>query len=67
MECNRNAAASLEQLLESLIKMVGKSNQTIAQLQQRISQLEWMVLEQGDAQNNHLQFISYPAAKRKKF
>lgn len=38
--------SNLEQLLESLIKMVGKANQKVDSLQQRISQLEWLIKEQ---------------------
>jgi hypothetical protein len=35
-----------EQLLESLIKMVGKANHKVDSLQKRISQLEWILKEQ---------------------
>jgi len=35
-----NDAKNLEQLLESLIKMVGKANQKVDSLQKRVSQLE---------------------------
>ena len=41
-EMNRN----LEQLLESLIKMVGNSNKNLDGLQKRVSQLEWIIKEQ---------------------
>ena len=37
---------SLELLLESLIKMVGKANQKVDHLQKRVHQLEWMLKEQ---------------------
>lgn len=40
---------NLEQLLESLIIMVGKSNQKVDSLQKRVSQLEWLIRE------NHLE------------
>ncbi|MDP4156570.1 MAG: hypothetical protein Q8929_13115 [Bacillota bacterium] len=32
-------------LLESLIRMVGRANQTVDTLQQRVSQLEWLIRE----------------------
>lgn len=32
-----------EQLLESLIKMVGKANQNMESLQIRVNQLEWLM------------------------
>jgi hypothetical protein len=35
-----------EQLIESLIKMVGKANQKVDSLQKRVSQLEWLIKEQ---------------------
>lgn len=37
---------NLEQLLESLIKMVGKANHNVDSLQKRVSQLEWLIKEQ---------------------
>lgn len=37
---------NLEQLLETLIKMVGKANQKVDSLQLRVSQLEWLIKEQ---------------------
>ena len=37
---------SLELLLESLIKMVGKANQKVDHLQKRVIQLEWMLKEE---------------------
>jgi len=43
---NQEDASSLEQLLESLIKMVGKGNQKVDSLQKRVSQLEWILKEQ---------------------
>jgi hypothetical protein len=35
-----------EQLIESLIKMVGRANQKVDSLQKRISQLEMLYMEQ---------------------
>jgi hypothetical protein len=32
-------------LLESLIRMVGRANQTVDSLQKRVSQLEWLIRE----------------------
>lgn len=40
MHSNNDAA---EQLLESLIKMVGKANQKMDSLQSRVNQLEWLM------------------------
>nr|WP_223821031.1 hypothetical protein [Bacillus sp. S3] len=40
------AARNLEQLLESLIKMVGKANKNVDSLQKRVNQLEWLIREQ---------------------
>lgn len=37
---------SLEQLLETLIRMVGHTNQTANNLQKRVSQLEFLIKEQ---------------------
>ncbi|EKN66507.1 hypothetical protein BABA_15397 [Neobacillus bataviensis LMG 21833] len=45
MEINDDAANNLEQLLESLIKMVGKANKNVDSLQKRVSQLEWLIRE----------------------
>lgn len=39
-------AYKLEQLLESLIKMVGKANHNVDNLQKRVSQLEMIIKEQ---------------------
>ncbi|MFJ5718162.1 hypothetical protein [Neobacillus sp. NPDC093127] len=39
-------AYKLEQLLESLIKMVGKANHNVDSLQKRVSQLESIIKEQ---------------------
>ena len=36
---------SLEQLLESLIKMVGKTNEHMDSLNKRVKQLEWVLQE----------------------
>ena len=46
MRFNQKDASNLEQLLESLIKMVGKANNNVYSLQKRVSQLEWLVREQ---------------------
>lgn len=46
MEFKDEDTSNLEQLLESLIKMVGKSNQSVDSLQKRVSQLEWLMKEQ---------------------
>ncbi|WP_342433522.1 hypothetical protein [Neobacillus sp. FSL H8-0543] len=46
MRVNNEVANSLEQLLEALIKMVGKTNQNMDGLQKRVSQLEWIIKEQ---------------------
>jgi peptidoglycan hydrolase CwlO-like protein len=35
-----------EQLIESMIKMVGRANQKVDSLQKRIAQLEWLFKEQ---------------------
>lgn len=43
MHSNTDAANSLEQLLESLIKMVGKANQNMNNLQIRVNQLECLI------------------------
>lgn len=46
MGYNNDVASNLEQLLESLIKMVGKANKNVDSLQKRVSQLEWLIREQ---------------------
>ncbi|MCM3567303.1 hypothetical protein [Neobacillus mesonae] len=46
MRFNERDTGNLEQLLESLIKMVGKSNKNVDSLQKRVSQLEWLIREQ---------------------
>ena len=46
MVSNVETARNLEQLLESLIKMVGNSNKNVDGLQKRVSQLEWIIKEQ---------------------
>jgi len=46
LECSKENVRNLEQLLESLIKMVGKANQKIDHLQTRVRQLEYLVKEQ---------------------
>ncbi|WP_144550778.1 hypothetical protein [Bacillus sp. X1(2014)] len=43
---NDEMTRNLEQLLESLIKMVGNSNKNFDSLQKRVSQLEWIIKEQ---------------------
>ncbi|SFB04252.1 MULTISPECIES: hypothetical protein [unclassified Bacillus (in: firmicutes)] len=45
MECNNDPAKNLEQLLGSLIKMVGKTNEQVSNLHKRINQLEWILHE----------------------
>lgn len=44
---------NLEQLLETLIKMVGKANQKVDSLQLRVSQLEWLIKEQQQEKREH--------------
>ncbi|WP_312470495.1 hypothetical protein [Neobacillus sp.] len=46
MDNHDDDARNLEQLLESLIKMVGKANHNVDSLQKRVSQLEWLIKEQ---------------------
>ncbi|CAH2713897.1 hypothetical protein BACCIP111895_01051 [Neobacillus rhizosphaerae] len=46
MDNHDDDARNLEQLLESLIKMVGKANHNVDALQKRVSQLEWLIKEQ---------------------
>jgi hypothetical protein len=46
LRVSNEVANSLEQLLEALIKMVGKTNQNMDSLQKRVSQLEWIIKEQ---------------------
>ncbi|MEH7156486.1 hypothetical protein [Neobacillus drentensis] len=64
MESNDEMARNLEQLMESLIKMVGNSNKKVDGLQKRVSQLEWIIKEQHQEirdKNNRLGiFSSYP-------
>lgn len=36
----------VSQLIESLIRMVGRANQHVDSLQRRVSQLEWQLREQ---------------------
>jgi len=58
---NDETARNLEQLLESLIKMVGNSNKNVDGLQKRICQLEWIVKEQQQEireRNDHLRIYS---------
>ena len=60
MAYNSESASSLEQLLESLIKMVGKANQKVDGLQKRVSQLEWILKEQQLEVKERGPVISYP-------
>ncbi|MBT2699737.1 hypothetical protein J7E79_20340 [Bacillus sp. ISL-40] len=46
MGSNNEMASNLEQLLESLIKMVGNANKNVDSLQRRVCQLEWAIKEQ---------------------
>ncbi|NRD77145.1 hypothetical protein HPT25_06500 [Bacillus sp. BRMEA1] len=46
MESSEENNQGLEQMLESLIKMVGKTNQKMDNLQTRVTQLEWLIKEQ---------------------
>ncbi len=46
MRFNEKDASNLEQLLESLIRMVGKAHKNVDSLQKRVSQLEWLIREQ---------------------
>ena len=60
MPFNDHDSANLEQLLESLIKMVGHANQTIDSMQKRVSQLEWLIKEQQleQRQRHSIRFYS---------
>jgi hypothetical protein len=62
---NSDVANSLELLLESLIKMVGKANQKIDHLQKRIVQLEWQLREQQllNKENSPRNLIIHPTSK----
>ncbi|XJZ27111.1 hypothetical protein ACF5W4_17625 [Bacillota bacterium Lsc_1132] len=66
MECKQDVVSSLEQLLESLIKMVGKSNQSIDHLQQRVSQLEWLLMEQREIKRSQTRILLHPDRKQPK-
>lgn len=46
MVCKKEITDSKEQLLETLIRMVGSTNQTIHNLQKRVTQLECLLREQ---------------------
>ncbi|MDR6121053.1 hypothetical protein QFZ87_000650 [Bacillus sp. SLBN-46] len=59
MEYSSEAARNLEQLLETLIKMVGKSNQKIDSLEKRVSQLEWLIREQQFEQRDRTPISMY--------
>lgn len=52
---------SLELLLESLIKMVGKANQKVDYLQKQVLQLEWMLKEQQLLQKEMPRIINQTA------
>ncbi|WML41577.1 hypothetical protein RCG19_07980 [Neobacillus sp. OS1-2] len=70
MEINDDAVNNLEQLLESLIKMVGKANKNVDSLQKRVSQLEWLIREQQLENKEHgpIQIYSrYPHESANKF
>jgi hypothetical protein len=59
LEYSSEAARNLEQLLETLIKMVGKSNQKIDSLEKRVSQLEWLIREQQFEQRDRTPISMY--------
>jgi hypothetical protein len=77
---SHDAAHSLEQLLESLIKMVGRANQRVDSLQQRLSevneyadglqkrvnQLEWVIKEQRQEWKMDGQQLVWPVNERPK-
>lgn len=67
MERNQNVAVSLELLLESLIKMVGKSNQNMEQLSQRVTQLERLLADQQELRRSRTQVMVIPTVERTKF
>lgn len=46
MDNQNDATSNLEHLLESLIRMVGRANNTVDTLQRRVAQLECIVKEQ---------------------
>ncbi|GHH98728.1 hypothetical protein [Neobacillus kokaensis] len=69
MRFNEKDAENLEQLLESLIKMVGKANKNCDSLQKRVSQLEWMIREQQielRGRNSIRIYSSHPRKQREK-
>jgi peptidoglycan hydrolase CwlO-like protein len=59
LEYNNEAARNLEQLLESLIKMVGKANKNMDSLQKRVGQLEWLIKEQQQEHRVKDPILSY--------
>ena len=59
MDFSSEAAKNLEQLLETLIKMVGKSNHKIDSLEKRVSQLEWLIREQQFEQRDRTSIQMY--------
>jgi hypothetical protein len=52
-----------EQLLESLIKMVGKANQKVEGLQKRVGQLEWILKEQVKERGPVLVYSTLPPSQ----
>lgn len=69
MRFNEEDASNLEQLLESLIKMVGKANKNVDSLQKRVSELEWFVrewqMEMGERDRIRI-YSDYPRKRREK-
>lgn len=53
MPFNEHDTSNLEQLLETLIKMVGSANKNVDSLQKRVSQLEWFIKEQQQGNREH--------------
>ncbi|MEH7545916.1 MULTISPECIES: hypothetical protein [Bacillaceae] len=51
---------NLEQLLESLIKMVGKANKNVDSLQVRVRQLECLIREQQHIIKERDPLVIYP-------
>jgi RNase adaptor protein for sRNA GlmZ degradation len=56
----QEVSSNLEQLLESLIKMVGKANQKVDSLQKRVSQLESIVKEQAKERGPIIRYTTNP-------
>jgi t-SNARE complex subunit (syntaxin) len=59
MHFDEKDMGNLEQLLESLIKMVGKSNNNVESLQKRVAQLEWVLREQHMESREHSRIRVY--------